>query len=325
MLKIGMVGAGYIAGIHAENLSKIPGVSIAGAFDSMPEKAKSMTERYGGNVYEELDSMLAEMDVVYICTPPKFHREAAINAVEAGVHVFCEKPLTASLEDAQAVEDAVKLSDVKFAMGFNFRFSPAFRRFKELVESGKLGDIYSFWGIRNLWTPNPSPNWRTDPRFLCGMTIESLSHEFDFMRWVIGDVTSAMGRVTTSRSDLEGYDNIVTAIMTLKSGGIANIQASWASHVRVHQYGVIGSLGSAICGRNRVRWKSEDSSAENIIECNRPEDKVSAYQRESEHFIECIRTDGETMTGVEDGAATVRISHAVLQSSQQGIAVTIGN
>ena len=149
------------------------------------------------------------------------------------------------------------------------------------------------------------------------MTIESLSHDFDCMRWIAGDVSAVMGKVATSRSDLEGYDNIISAVMTLRSGGIANVQASWASHVRVHQYGVIGSIGSAVCEGNRVRWRTGDSSAENIIKCDRPGDKVSPYQRESEHFIECIAKGRETLTGVEDGAATVRISHAVLKSSQQ--------
>lgn len=325
MLKIGMVGSGGIARVHTESLAKIPHISIAGAFDTAPEKARSMAERYGGIAYGDLDSMLAEMDVVYICTTPKFHRDAVIRAVEAGVHIFCEKPMTVSLEDAQMVVDAVKSSNIRFTMGFNFRFMPALKRLKELVESGKLGNLYSYWSIRDLWSPHRPPNWRTDPRFLCGMTIESLSHDFDLMRWIAGDAASVMGRVATSRSDIEGYDNIVNALITMKSGTIANIQASWASHVSINQYGVIGTLGSAVCEGNRVRWRTEDSSSENIIECNRPEDKVSSYQLESEYFIECIKTGRTTSTGVEDGAATVRISHAVLQSSQQGSVVAVSS
>lgn len=155
------------------------------------------------------------------------------------------------------------------------------------------------------------------------MTIESMSHDFDFMRWVADDVDSVMGKVATSRGDLDGYDNIISAIMTLKSGGMANFHASWASHVQVNQYGVIGTLGSAVCEKGSVRWRTESGASESIIECNRPEDKVSPYQRESEHFIECIKTGKKTLTGVEDGVATVRISHAVLQSSQQGCIVRL--
>jgi len=323
MLKIGIVGAGGIAQTHTACLAKISDIRIAAVFDTVSKKAEMMANQFGAVAYKNLDSMLTEVDAIYICTPPKFHREAAVRAVESGVHVFCEKPLAASLEDAEAIEDTVKRAKTKFMIGFNFRFSPALRGLKELVDSGRLGDIYSFWGMRILWSPHPPPNWRTDPRFLCGMTIESLSHDFDFMRWVAGDVASVMGKAVTSRSDLEGYDDIISAIMNLKSGGIANIQASWASHVNVNQYGVIGTLGSAVCERGRVRLRMEGEFADTIIEFNKPEDKVSPYQRESEHFIESIKTGKKTLTSVEDGAATVRISHAVLQSSRDNCPVKL--
>ena len=323
MIKIGMVGAGDIARTHTEYLSKIPDVHIAAVFDIMREKAESMANRLGAVAYRDLKSMLENVDAIYVCTQPQFHRETAIRATEAGVHVFCEKPLATNLEDAIAIENAVNDANTIFMIGFNFRFSPIFVSLKNLVESGKLGDVYSFWGIRAGWSPHLPPNWRTDPRFICGMTIESLSHDFDYMRWVVGDVASVMGKVATSRNDLKGYDNIVSAIMTLKSGGMADFHASWACHVGVNQYGIIGSLGSAVCENGRIRYRIESDPSESTIECNKPEDKISPYQRESEHFIECIKTGRKTLTGVEDGVATVKISHAVLQSSQQGCVIKL--
>jgi len=323
MIKIGMVGAGDIAKTHIDNLSKIPDVRIGGVFDVVQEKSESMASRLGAIAYNELESMLKNVDAIYVCTQPQFHRDIIIRATEAGVHVFCEKPLSANLEDAIAIENAVITAKTIFMIGFNFRFSPIFISLKSLVESGKLGDIYSFWGIRVTWLPHLPPNWRTDPRFICGMTIESLSHDFDYMRWVVGDVTSVMGKVATSRSDLKGYDNIASAIMSLKSGGMADLHASWASHVGVSQYGVIGSLGSAVCEGGRVRYRIESDPSDSIIECNKPEDRISPYQRESEHFIECIKTGKKPLTSVKDGVATVRISYAVLQSSQNGCLVSL--
>lgn len=323
MIKIGMVGAGDIARIHTENLSKISDAQVVGVFDVVQEKADSMASRIGIVAYKDLESMLENVDAIYVCTQPQFHRETAIRATEAGVHVFCEKPLSANLEDAIAIENAVNSANTVFMIGFNFRFSPIFASLKNLVDSGRLGDIYSFWGIRVTWLPHLPPNWRTDPRFICGMTIESLSHDFDYMRWVVGDVASVMGKVATSRKDLKGYDNIVSAIMTLKSGGMADFHSSWACHVGVSQYGVIGSLGSAVCEGGRIRYRIESDPSDNIIECNKPEDKISPYQRESENFIESIKTGKKPLTSVQDGVATVRISHAVLQSSQHGCLVSL--
>jgi predicted dehydrogenase len=188
VLRIGIIGAGAIAGTHAGNLARIEGVRIAGVLDAVPERAAAMAGRCGATAYPGLEGLLAAVDAVYVCTPPRFHRDAAVPAARAGVHVFCEKPLAASVEDAKAIAAAVESAGITFAVGFNFRTSPPFIRFKELADSGQLGDVSSFWGVRVLWLPHLAPNWRTDPHFLCGMTIESMSHDFDFMRWLVGDV-----------------------------------------------------------------------------------------------------------------------------------------
>jgi myo-inositol 2-dehydrogenase / D-chiro-inositol 1-dehydrogenase len=321
MLRIGIVGAGAIAETHAGNLARIEGVRIAGVLDAVPERAAAMAGRCGATAYRSLGELLAAVDAIYLCTPPRFHREAAVPAARAGVNVFCEKPLAASVEDAEAIAAAVESAGIMFAVGFNFRTSPPFMRFKELVDLGQLGDVHSFWGVRVVWLPHLAPNWRTDPRFLCGMTIESMSHDFDFMRWLVGDVTSVMGKVATSRPDLNGYDNIMSAVMTLKSGGMASFHSSWASHLSITQYGLIGTQGTAVSERGVVRWKREDHPSETIIECNRPEDQIPSHQRETELFIECLRTGQKPVAGVRDGLATVRISHAVLESARQNRAI----
>jgi predicted dehydrogenase len=113
----------------------------------------------------------------------------------------------------------------------------------------------------------------------------------------------------------------MSAIMTLKSGGMASFHSSWASHLSVTQYGLIGTQGTAVCERGVVRWKREDQPSEIIIECNRPEDQIPSHQRETERFIECLQTGQPPVAGVRDGLATVRISHAVLESSRQNRAI----
>jgi len=132
-----------------------------------------------------------------------------------------------------------------------------------------------------------------------------------------------MGRVTTSRSDLDGYDNIVNALMGLRNGGIANVQASWANHIGTRQYGVIGSLGSATYEKDVIRWKTDKHSSEEAMDCGKQPEGKSSYQLESEHFINCIKTGEKPMISVDNGVATVKISHAVLRSSEQGCVVNL--
>ena len=321
MLRVGMMGAGHIAGQHATCLAQIPDVQVAGMFDVVGSRAEEMAQRFSAQAYTNLTSMFDNVDIVYICTPPKFHREAVISAVEAGLHIFCEKPLAASIDDATTIQHAVEQSEIIFAMGFNLRFVSVFQQLKALVEEGKLGELYSFWRIRNGFSPFPAPNWRTDPRFLCGMTIESLSHDFDLIRWIAGDIVSISGRVGTSRPDLVGYDNIISATMTLKNGGTANIHASWASHVHADQCGVLGSLGSAVSEKGVVRWRTEEMAEESIVESIRTDALGLSYLRESEQFINCIQSKTNPLASVADGVATVRISHAVLESSKTGYVV----
>lgn len=317
MLRFGFVGAGQIAETHAAALAKIEVARIVGFHDVVPERAERLAATHGGTTFNELPALLDAVDAIYVCTMPQFHREAVEHAAAAGRHVFCEKPIAATVEDALAMQAAVERSGITFMMGFNFRFSPALIRLQELVASGQLGTIHSYYAIRTLWLPHPPPNWRTDPRFIIGMTIESLSHDFDYMRWLVGDASGAMGQVATTRPDLTGYDNVTSAILTLTNGGMASLHQSWASHVNANRFGVIGSHGSATTDWGPVRWRQEGDSEDRVLAIDdRPEDAIGSHQRETQHFVECLRTGQPPLTSVADGVATVRISHAVLQSSR---------
>jgi predicted dehydrogenase len=321
MIRFGFVGAGQIAATHAATLAGIQDVNIAGFYDVVPERAVEMAERYGATAFTDLDALLAAVDAVYICTMPQFHREAVERAAAASKAVFCEKPLAASVEDAQAIQAVVERAAIPFMMGFNFRFFSPLIRMKELVDAGQFGSIHSYYAIRGIWLPHPPPNWRTDPRFIIGMTIESLSHDFDAMRFLVGDAIGAIGKVATTRPDLDGYDNVTSAILTLKNGGMASFHQSWASHVDINCIGIIGSHGSAATewgpGRATLRFRRDGDQEERIIPLDdRPEDAIGTHQRETRYFVECLQTGRPPLAGIHDGVATIKISHAILTSSR---------
>ena len=323
MIRIGIIGAGDIARVHAANLARIPDVRIACVHDVVPERAAAFAADYGASVCGGLGSAVDGVDAVYICTPPQYHREAAVRAIEAGKHVFCEKPLAATEADAYAIETAAAFTEPAFMVGFNFRFVPLFRQWHDLVATGDLGDVHSFWSVRVMWLPHLPPNWRTSPSLVVGMTIESLSHDFDYMRWLVGDAVSAYGRVATDRPDLDGYDNITSAILGLEFGGTASFHSSWASHAAHHCMGLIGSRGSAVCDGSAVRWRKIGDTEDRVLSCTGPEAEVNSHQAETEHFIQCIRSGEKPLARVRDGVATVKISHAVLRSAQAGIPVAV--
>jgi predicted dehydrogenase len=230
--------------------------------------------------------------------------------------------LAKTVEDGLAIQEAVEKAGITFMTAFPFRFIRSFMRVKEVVDSGVLGKIYSYWDTRTCWLPHPPPNWRTDPRYIIGATIESMSHDFDYMRFLVGDATSAMGKIATSRPDLNGYDNITTCILTLASGGMATIQSTWAGHKELLQMGIIGSDASLVFEHGTVRWKRADEP-EHVLESNTPEDGINGLERETRYFIDCLKTGTRPSVGVRDGVATLKISHAVIKSSNEGIIVPI--
>jgi predicted dehydrogenase len=312
-IRVGIVGAGAIAATHVRTLSTIGYAKLAGVYDVLPTRAAEFATKENTTAYSTLDALLEKVDAVFICTFPQAHREAAIRAAEKGVHICSEKPLAKTLEDGLAIQQAVERAGITFMIAFPWRFN---------LDTGALGKIYSYWDTRMIWLPHPPPNWRTDPRYIMGATIESMSHDFDIMRYLVGDVTSAMGKIATSRPDLNGYDNITSCILSLASGGMATIHSSWAGHQSMFQIGIVGSDASLMFENDTVRWKRADEPAV-VLEPNTPEDKIPGLEREVRYFAECLNTGTLPRVGVRDGVATLKISHAVIKSSKEGIIVPI--
>jgi myo-inositol 2-dehydrogenase/D-chiro-inositol 1-dehydrogenase len=325
MIRVGFVGAGDICRVHARTLQSIADVRLAGVLDVAPGRAEAFATEFATTAYQEVDALLEACDAVYIGTPPMFHRDPAIAAAEAGVHIFCEKPLAVTVADARAIEAAVTRAGVFFQIGFHSRFIAGFMRMKELLDAGEIGDIYNFWLNRVQWLAHLAPNWRTDPRFICGMTIESLAHDFDVMRWMVGDPRSAIGLTNTSRPDLTGYDNIMTAMLPLRNGGMASFLSSWASHVFDLDFGVIGTRGTVVLHNGVVRWKGEGMATEECVDFNALKNLPSPHQLETEHFIASLQEGRPPSVTVQDGVATLVISHAVLQSvsEQRMVPITL--
>lgn len=124
---IGFVGCGEIAGFHAQALLRTGQVRIAAACDRLPEKAQSLVAAYGGKPYTQVDDLLADpvVEVVYVVTHHDSHAAISLHCLEAGKHVFCEKPLAMSLKDARRVGQVVQRSGRQLMVGFNHRWNPA--------------------------------------------------------------------------------------------------------------------------------------------------------------------------------------------------------
>ncbi|MHC5054048.1 MAG: Gfo/Idh/MocA family protein [Planctomycetota bacterium] len=329
MLKIGIVGAGGIAQRHVEGLLQIDGAKVVAVVDVERERAESTAAKCGARPAADMADILDLVDAVYICTPPTLHAVQAAAAARAGKHIFCEKPIATTMEDALTMARAVAAGGVRMMVGFNMRFRPPFRRLKEVAASGELGEVITYWTTRvGPGTPGEG-NWRITPGLRCGMTIESVSHDVDLMRWICGEAIDVRGRVANSLPELDGYDDNMSAVMALAGGGSAVFHVSWSSHVGMNSRGVVGTKGTAcleglsMWGLSRLTVRHADADSAGVTEFPDEEAGYMAYRDEGRHFVECLESGMPFLVTEADGVAALELSLAIHESSREGRVVKL--
>jgi len=317
-MKVGFIGSGYIARQHADALRRISGLRFSACMDLDAARAEHLAALTGGRATTSLQQAIEESDVLWICTPPKLHRAEVIACLEAGRHVYCEKPIATTLEDGRAIEARAGASDALAAIGFNFRLHEPWRRCKELLAAGELGNAMMFFCER--LGLGATSGWRRDPAQLCGMTIESLSHNVDIMRFLLGDIETVSAHVTVDPDQPE-FDICLVAVLRFLSGVPAGIHASWASPVPATRHGVVGTTATAVIegpsqfefDSLRLSRRAEDS--ERVYHFPLP---ANQSQAACEHFIAAVRGEVALEIPIVDGLRALEVSAAMLASAHRG-------
>jgi predicted dehydrogenase len=329
-LRIGLIGAGGIARQHLEALRGVEDVRVVAVADPLLERAQALAAPLGAAATADHRAAIEAADAVWVCTPPSVRRQAIVDAAAAGRHVMSEKPLAATVEDGLAIVEAVERAGVRAIVDFNNRFRWPFLKMKELVDSGELGQVVSVWCHRIGGSTNPSRgSWRHDPRFVTGFTIESLSHDIDHVRWLAGPIAGAVGTVERTIADLPTFDNTMSALLYLERGGSAQLHASWASAVAAGQRGVIGTKGAvvvegqSIWDLTRVRWRSDDSADEQVVDLRGPIATDMGYRAMARHFVDCVRRGVAPTPTLRDGLAALEVSLAILRSAETRQVVSV--
>ncbi|MCX7361516.1 MAG: Gfo/Idh/MocA family oxidoreductase [Alphaproteobacteria bacterium] len=199
-VRIGILGAGAMGGVHAAAYGAIDGVSVVGMLS-------------GNEVRAGIDALLAEVDAIDVCLPSAVHRPPVVAALNAGRHVFCETPLALALEDAQAMRDAARRAGRLLQVGLLMRSVDAYRTVKDAVVSGMHGRLLtlSTWRLGSYLHPD-APNHKAhygDP------TTELMTFDLDFIQWVMGRPArvsaNASGEVTAMLAFADGRHATVTA------------------------------------------------------------------------------------------------------------------
>ncbi|MGQ9504006.1 MAG: Gfo/Idh/MocA family protein [Thermogutta sp.] len=193
------IGAGYFSHYHYDAWQRIPEVEIVAFCSRDPKRIQAVQERFGiARVYGDYREMLdcEKPDFVDIITPPPTHLEMCQEAAKRGIHIICQKPLAPTLEEAKTLVDVVIASGVRFMVHENFRFQPWYRKIKQILTEGTLGQIFSLYIQTRMgdgWGENAyldrQPYFRDYPRLLI---YETGVHFIDTFRYLLGEI----GRVT---------------------------------------------------------------------------------------------------------------------------------
>lgn len=326
-MKVGFIGTGGVSKKHRESIAEIDGAALTAVYDLNTESSKKAAELSGAEICQDVDELIDKSDTVYILTPPHTHREIALKTLEAGKHVMCEKPLAISLDDGRAIAKAAKSSSAKFMIAFSQRFRESYRRMREIYRSGKLGQAITFYYRRMFGggTYNPD-NWRYRPESSCGISIESLSHQIDLIRWSISEIETVYAKAVASFGELPDVDNNIHAVFGLQNGCVATLHVSWSSYLQLNTTGINGTEGTLLINGNdgmshdemHIRYRDNELEA---IRLDEPYDK-DIFKSENQHFINCIRDNVDPECSALDGLRALKVSHAILESSRENRVVT---
>lgn len=210
-LGVGIVGWGFIGKVHTYGYINLPlfyqpapcKINLVGVCTAHKQTAKAARKiadfQFGTTSYKDLLKR-EDIDIINCCTPNYLHKDLLIDALKAGKHIYCDKPLVVNLEEAKKILEATEKSNSLHQMTFEYRFIPALMRAKQLIEDGFLGNVFSFRGLylhSGYIDPSRSLNWRLDKKKAGGGALFDLgSHILDLLRYLLGEYRAVF--VTTS-------------------------------------------------------------------------------------------------------------------------------
>ena len=250
MIRIGIVGTGIIAAEHARALAQIPDVAtLVAAADVVPERlARFLSAHAVARGHPTAAALFADpgIDLVTIATPPAMHEALAVAALEAGKHVFCEKPLAHTLAAARSIAAAESRHPGRLAVSHQLRYDPQWRRLLWLVRNGWIGDIESVSLERHSQLPQTDPKhggwwgaWATSGG---GVLITQLIHELDLLICAAGKPTAVNAVMDTRYTTIESEDHAELQL-TLANGAHARVVATVDSPRRGGGITIRGSKG----------------------------------------------------------------------------------
>ncbi|EGL14927.1 MULTISPECIES: Gfo/Idh/MocA family oxidoreductase [Paenibacillus] len=352
--RIGIIGCGGIAnGKHLPSLAKLPNVELVAFCDIVIERAEKAKEQYGSGdacVYQDYRELLKDssLDIVHVCTPNDSHADITIDALEAGKHVMCEKPMAKTSVDARRMVDAAKRTGKKLTIGYNNRFRSDSQYLKKLCEDGELGEVY--FAKAHAIRRRAVPTWGVfldEEKQGGGPLIDIGTHALDLTLWMMDNYKPKVV-LGTSYHKLSHRANAANAwgpwdpakftvedsafgMITMENGATIMLESSWALNtleVDEAKCTLSGTEGGADM-KDGLRINGEKNSRLYTQNIELSSGGVAFYEGASENapdlemrmWIDAIENDKDPVVTPEQALVVSEILEAIYESAKTGKAV----
>ena len=311
-LRVGIIGAGYIAGVHTAVLSGDERVQLTSVYDVAPAAAERLAGSHNATAVATPLEVLERSDAVYITTPNTQHVSLAIAAIETGKHVFCEKPLATNVADAERVFEKSKEGPGIFQVGHNRRFAPVYATLKQMLsETYKPHSAHVKMNRGELL----KPEWTGDPEITGGFLYETPIHMFDMMRFLFGEVESL--HAVGSTHEYKEFDDF-SVLLKFANGMHATLataaDASWLFpferiEVFCHHATLVTREMESLTSSSNLEGHFTVQTMQQL-----PREERWGYVQEDRAFIDSIVNNSPPLVTALDGLMAVRIANAVYES-----------
>lgn len=326
VVRVGLLSAAHVhAGSYAASLNALPNVEFVGVWDDDAARGAAAADGWNTAFYPDLEALLsANLDAVIITAENVQHATLTRAAAAHKLAVMCEKPLSLSVEDGEAMISACREAGVPLMTAFPCRFSPVAKRLKATIESGAIGKVQAIKGTNRGRNPG---GWFNDlTKSGGGAVIDHTVHVADLIHWLTGDKASTVFAEVDNSFHHKDFDDAGTMLIRYESGMFATIDCSWSRPKSYPTWGdvtleIIGEKGSVygdLFAQHFRVYSEETGRMDDAPWC----DNIDLAMLKA--FVEAVETGNPVPVTGEDGLAAVKVAFGAYASAKSGSASPAG-
>jgi len=321
MIKAAVIGVGAIGRNHARVYNELPDVDLVAVSDTDPENGAKVAANLNVPFEQDYEAMMDNYkpDLVSISVPTVYHFEVASKAIERGINVLVEKPITATVEEGQELIEMARNAGVKLTVGHIERFNPALIELKKRLDNGDIGKVFRVQSRRM----GPFPARIRD----VGVVVDLASHDVDIVRYIMGtEITRVYAEtaqnITTDREDM------MDCVLRCENGAVGTLNINWLTPTKIRELAVTGTQGMFVVnyllqelyfyenGVAPTSWH-QLSVLTGVTEGAMTRPMISRHEplrAELDSFAKAVENNTDPLVSGEDGLKALKIAQALVES-----------